>query len=73
VETAEGYVYSPSLQKVKNIPNEPLTTLPQSGEDAGAWFEVTVPYVNLTLENPQRNLPGCSMYPRHYGACITVR
>jgi hypothetical protein len=48
VETPEGYVYSPSLQKVRNIPNEPISTLPQSGEDAGMWVEVTVPYVNLT-------------------------
>jgi lipoprotein-anchoring transpeptidase ErfK/SrfK len=57
VETPEGYVYSPSLQKVRNIPNEPISTLPQSGEDAGMWVEVTVPYVNLTLENPPAKSP----------------
>lgn len=57
VETPEGYVYSPSLQKVKNLPNEPIATLPQNGEEPGMWVEVTVPYVNLTLENPPAKSP----------------
>jgi hypothetical protein len=57
VETPEGYVYSPSLQKVKNLPNEPTTTLPQYGDESGMWVEVTVPYVNLTLDNPPAKSP----------------
>ena len=57
VETPEGYIYSPSLQRVKNLPNEPVTTLPTYGEDTGMWVEVTVPYVNLTLENPPAKSP----------------
>jgi len=46
VETPEGYIYSPNLQPVRNQPNQPLTMLP--GPE-GAWVEVTVPYVDLTL------------------------
>ena len=57
VETPEGYVYSPSLQPVKNVPNEPITSLPQYGEEPGMWVEVTVPYVNLTLDNPPAKSP----------------
>ena len=57
VETPEGYVYSPSLQKVKHIPNEPVSTLLQTGESPGMWVEVTVPYVNLTIDNPPARSP----------------
>ncbi len=49
VETPEGYVYSPNLQPVRNMPNTPMSGL--SGEYAGGfWAEVTVPYVNLIME-----------------------
>jgi len=51
VETPEGYIYAPSVQKVKNIPNQPLDELPQHGEEPGMWVEVTVPFVNLSLIN----------------------
>ncbi len=57
VETPEGYVYSPSLQKVKYLPNEPITVLPDTVEGPGMWVEVTVPYVNLTLDNPPAKSP----------------
>ena len=59
VETPEGYVYAPSLQRVKNLPNEPLTTIPYTDEkgEPGMWMEVTVPYVNLTLINVLPNAP----------------
>lgn len=57
VETTEGYIYSPSLQKVKNIPNEPTTEIPQTGEDPGMWVEVTVPKVSLTLISSQPQSP----------------
>ncbi len=60
VETPEGYVYSPSLQKVKNFPNEPVSTLPLVAEEPGMWVEVTVPYVNLTLDNPPAKSPWLS-------------
>jgi lipoprotein-anchoring transpeptidase ErfK/SrfK len=50
VETPEGYIWSPYLQPCKNIPNKPLTALP-SGTN-GFWAEVTVPYVDLIMDNP---------------------
>jgi hypothetical protein len=52
VETPEGYVYSPSLQKVQNIPNTPISELPDFGGERGVWVEVTQPFVQLELENP---------------------
>ena len=63
VETPEGYVYSPSLQKVTNIPNEVYTELPLFGEDRGMWVEVTVPYVNLTIDNPPVRAPWLNEAP----------
>lgn len=50
VETPEGYIASNQLQPCKNTPNVPLTGLPQ-GQN-GFWAEVTVPYVDLVLDNP---------------------
>ena len=50
VETPEGYVYAPDLQPVRNLPNTPLTALPEG--KPGFWAEVTVPYVDLYLANP---------------------
>lgn len=50
VETPEGYIWSPYLQPCKNIPNTPLATLPAGSN--GFWAEVTVPYVDLILDNP---------------------
>ena len=51
VETSEGYIWSPYLQPCKNIPNTPLNTLPSGAN--GFWGEVTVPYVDLILDNPK--------------------
>jgi lipoprotein-anchoring transpeptidase ErfK/SrfK len=53
VETPEGYLYSPSIQPVKNQPNKPVEDLPNKGAlGRGMWVEVTVPYVDLFLANP---------------------
>ncbi len=49
VETPEGYIWSPYLQPCRNLPNTPLTALPPGTQ--GFWAEVTVPYVDLTLDN----------------------
>jgi len=64
VETPEGYIYSPSLQRVKNLPNEPVSSLPQYGDQSGMWVEVTVPHVNLTLENPPAKSPWLQEAPQ---------
>ena len=58
VETPEGYIWSPHLQKVAYRPNpEPLETIPDYGDGPGLWAEVTVPYVDLTLANPPVRSP----------------
>lgn len=49
VETNEGYIYAPFVQPVKNLPNTPLTAMPDG--KAGFWAEVTVPHVDLRVEN----------------------
>ncbi len=49
VETPEGYIRSNTLQPCKNVPNTPLTALPEG--KSGFWAEVTVPYVDLAMEN----------------------
>lgn len=51
VETPDGYIYSPYVQPVKNIPNQPVSTLRPTSLGEGGWFEVTVPYADAILEN----------------------
>jgi hypothetical protein len=57
VQTPEGYVYLPNLQPVKNIHNAPEVELPKSSLGSGMWAEVTVPWVEFTLENPPARSP----------------
>ncbi|MBI2333609.1 MAG: L,D-transpeptidase [Chloroflexi bacterium] len=47
IETPPGYVYGSVLQPTKNIPNTPVTELPNG---QGFWAEVTVPYIELAHE-----------------------
>jgi hypothetical protein len=47
VETPQGYIYGSVLQRTKNIPNTPLTELPNG---QGFFAEVTVPFVDLAHE-----------------------
>jgi lipoprotein-anchoring transpeptidase ErfK/SrfK len=49
VETPEGFIYAVDLQPVQNLPNPPLTAVPQG--KSGFWAEVTVPYVDLLIQN----------------------
>ena len=51
VEIPDGYVYGPLLQPVRNQPNQAVTSLPESSRGPGMWVEVTVPYVDVILEN----------------------
>lgn len=57
VETPDGYIYAPSLQKVKNITNTPVLSLPEANGEKGMWVEVTVPYVNMEIANPPVRAP----------------
>jgi len=49
-ETPDGFIYSPYVQPVKNLPNQPLIELPvdELGQ-RGMWVEITVPRVNFEL------------------------
>ena len=55
VETPEGYIYASHLQPIRNVPNTPIAAVPEG--KAGFWAEVTVPYVDLVLENPPVRSP----------------
>lgn len=58
VETPDGYIWAPHLQKVRNRLNEQvLTRLPDYAGGMGMWVEVTVPYVDLLLANPPVRSP----------------
>jgi hypothetical protein len=54
-ETPQGFVYVPQLQPCANVPNQPLSEMPQG--KPGFWAEVTVPYVDFVLENAQPYSP----------------
>lgn len=54
VETPGGYVYAPNLQPVRNELNKPLSRIDNPD---WIWVEVTVPYVNLIMENPPPRSP----------------
>ena len=57
VETPDGYVPAIEMQPVQAVLNEPVTVLPQQANDNGFWAEVTVPYVDATLDNPPARAP----------------
>ena len=58
VETPDGYIWSPYLQPVLNLPNPPVEALPENALlGTGMWVEVTVPYVDLLLDNPPARAP----------------
>jgi lipoprotein-anchoring transpeptidase ErfK/SrfK len=53
VHTSDGYdgfIYAADLQPVRNIPNAPLSAIPEGKN--GFWTEITVPYVDLQLAGP---------------------
>jgi lipoprotein-anchoring transpeptidase ErfK/SrfK len=51
VETSEGYIYSPYIQPVRNLPNvTEAQLLPMSLGD-GMWAEVTIPYADVILHS----------------------
>jgi hypothetical protein len=60
VETPYGYIWSLLIQPVKNKPNPPATTLRDTSLGSGMWVEVTVPWVDVRLENPLALAPWLS-------------
>lgn len=57
VETPDGYLWSGTVQPVQNEPNEPVDLLPETSLGEGMWVQVTVPWVDLILENPPARSP----------------
>lgn len=57
VETPDGYIYLPSLQPVRIVPNVPVTELPTSNLGRGMWCEVTMPHTQIFLENDSPKSP----------------
>lgn len=57
VETSDGYLWSPYIQPVQNLPNQPVQSLSETSLGPGMWVEVSVPYVDLLLENPPPRSP----------------
>jgi lipoprotein-anchoring transpeptidase ErfK/SrfK len=47
-QTPDGFIYAADMQPVRNVPNQPLTAIPDGKR--GFWGEVTVPYVDLILQ-----------------------
>jgi lipoprotein-anchoring transpeptidase ErfK/SrfK len=50
VETTDGYVWASDLQPVRNLPNQPVSAIPETSLGPGMWVEVSIPYVDITLE-----------------------
>lgn len=57
VDTGEGYLWSPEIQPVRNVPNIPLNDV-----GLGKWMEVTIPYVDLAQANPPARSPRFAYY-----------
>ncbi len=57
VETPNGYVWGGYVQPLWNRPNVPVTNLPTTSLGPGMWVEVTIPYVDLVLDNPPARAP----------------
>lgn len=51
-EIPEGFVWASDLQPVRNLPNQPLASLPETSLGQGMWVEVSIPWVDIVLENP---------------------
>ena|GEM_PF-27150 len=51
VKMPDGYIYGPLIQPVHNRPNQPVSSLQKTSLGPGMWVEVTVPYVDVALQN----------------------
>jgi hypothetical protein len=57
VETDGGFIWASRLQPVANLPNAPVRELRETSLGPGMWVEVTVPYVDVRLDNPPARSP----------------
>jgi lipoprotein-anchoring transpeptidase ErfK/SrfK len=51
VETPDGYIYTPYIQPVRNLPNMPMLQLLSLSMGEGMWAEVTVPFADVRLNS----------------------
>lgn len=63
IETPDGYLWSGQTQPVRNHPNEPLQSLPETSKGTGTWVRVTVPWVDIALANPPARAPSLKENP----------
>src|SRR4030042_3968648 len=56
-ESAAGFIWSPYLQPVRNNPNTPVGILPVVNGETGMWVEVSMPYVDMVMDNPPPRSP----------------
>ena len=68
VETPEGYIWAPNLQLVENRPNTGSLEMVETSLGSGLWAEVTIPYIDLVLDNPPARSPWLkdAIHPRLY-------
>ncbi|HLE92534.1 MAG TPA: L,D-transpeptidase, partial [Anaerolineales bacterium] len=52
-----GFIWGGQVQPVQNQLNDPVTNLLTTGVGEGMWVEVTVPFVDLILDNPPARAP----------------
>ncbi|MFQ5617007.1 MAG: L,D-transpeptidase, partial [Anaerolineales bacterium] len=57
VETPEGYIWAADLQPVRNKPAQPVREISETSLGPGMWAQVSVPYVDLILDNPPARAP----------------
>ena len=57
VETPDGYLWSATLQPVRDQPNTPVSSLPSTSLGQGMWAEVSVPWTDFILDNPPARSP----------------
>jgi len=51
VETPDGYLWIRFVQSVRNQPNQPMDSLPETSIGPGMWVQVSVPWVEVYLYN----------------------
>ncbi len=61
VETPAGFLWGGQVQSVANRPNASVASFPTTSLGQGMWVEVTVPYVDLALDN----LPARASWPQY--------
>lgn len=66
VETPDGYIYAPSVQPVRNEPNQVVTEMPTSELGKGMWVEITVPQTPVHLVGRQPNSGWLKYALEHY-------